>query len=251
MPKLNLPDDSPQDLPIAARRIYAGRHTGAWKVAYADFATALMALFIVLWTMNASKTVRKSVEGYFRDPRGFTQKQGAGPANSGEGVVINRDNMSELRQRMEDALHSMPEFPKIAENVKFSATGEGLRIDLLETEQGMFFVTGSPGPTPAGERLLQVLAAELVKIPNRIVVEGHTDARPFRNATPTAGYGNWELGTDRANAARRLLHQYGLATGKVAEVRGFADERPFNAEDRDDPRNRRVSVVIRFPGAPS
>jgi chemotaxis protein MotB len=132
------------------------------------------------------------------------------------------------------------------DNVKFSVTGEGLRIDLLENEQGLFFVSGSPMPTPSGEGLLRALAAELTEMPNRLVVEGHTDSRPFRNATPRAGYSNWELAADRANAARRLLHAYGVKPAQMAEVRGFADQRLFNPNDPADARNRRVSVVVRF-----
>jgi chemotaxis protein MotB len=126
-------------------------------------------------------------------------------------------------------------------------TGEGLRIDLLETEQGMFFVSGSPAPTPAGEGLLAVLAAEIGRLPNGLVIEGHTDSRPYRNAGPTSGYSNWELAADRANSARRLLNAKGLHTGQVIEVRGFAEQRPFNPRDPSDPRNRRVSVVVKFP----
>src|SRR5690349_17312484 len=93
---------------------------------------------------------------------------------------------------------------RIRPNVKFSVTGEGLRIDLLETEQGMFFVSGSAAPTAAGAGLLSVLAHEIARLPNLLVIEGHTDARPFRNASATAGYSNWELAVDRANAARRI-----------------------------------------------
>jgi chemotaxis protein MotB len=245
VPKLSLPNPTiPAE--VRVRRVFSRRHGGAWKVAYADFATALMALFIVLWLMNAGQAVKKSVAGYFRDPRGYTQNPGAGPANSGEGLVIEQRNVNEIRKRIEQALKKMPEFDKIRDNVIFSVTGEGLRIDLLETDQGMFFVSGSPAPAPAGERLLNVLAGELKEMPNRLVVEGHTDARPFRNATPAAGYSNWELAADRANAARRLLHGFGLRTGQIVEVRGFADQRPFNAQDRDDPRNRRISIVVKF-----
>jgi chemotaxis protein MotB len=231
---------------VRVRRVFSRRHGGAWKVAYADFATALMSLFIVLWLMNASQAVKKSVAGYFRDPRGYTHIPGAGPANSGEGLIIQHNNVNEIQKQIEQALRSMPEFERIRDNIKFSVTGEGLRIDLLETEQGMFFVSGSPSPTPSGERLLQTLAGELQRMPNRVVVEGHTDARPFRNATPTAGYSNWELAADRANASRRLLHGFGVGASQVAEVRGFADQRPFNTGDREDPRNRRVSVVVKF-----
>ncbi len=234
-------------MPPRGRRSFRPSHSGgAWKVAYADFVTALMALFIVLWMMNSSEKVKASVSGYFRDPRGFTQKLGAGPSNSGEGLALDRHSLADLQGQIEKALRQMPEFPGIAAHVHFSVTGEGLRIDLLETERGMFFVTGSPEPTRAGEDLLRVLAGELAKMPNRIAIEGHTDSRPFRGATPGARYGNWELSSDRANAARRLLDAFGVRPQQIAEVRGFADRKLLRASHPEDPANRRVSVVIEF-----
>ena len=160
--------------------------------------------------------------------------------------MVSRDNMADIRKQLEAAFYAMPEFTNMREHVKVSLTAEGLRIDLLETERGMFFLSGSPVPSPAGQRLLQVLAAEMSHLPNRLVIEGHTDANPFRNASPATGCTNWELASDRANAARRLLHAYGVRPEQVVQVRGFADQRPFNDKDRSDPRNRRVSVVVRF-----
>jgi chemotaxis protein MotB len=236
-----------------ARRSSRPKHGGsAWKVAYADFVTALMALFIVLWMMNMSASVKASVSGYFSDPRGFTEKLGAGAGNSGEGLALDRHSLADLQSQFEKALKQMPEFPGIASHVHFSVTGEGLRIDLLETEQGMFFVSGSPEPTRAGEDLLRVLAGEVSKMPNRVAIEGHTDSRPFHDAAPSARYGNWELSSDRANAARRLLHAYGVRPEQISEVRGFADRKLLHAGHPEDPANRRVSVVIEFlqPGRP-
>jgi len=197
--------------------------------------------------MNASQKVKSSISSYFSDPRAHALKAGARRAsNSGEGLVVDRNNMGDIRKQLEQALSTMPEFGRLRDHVKLSVTGEGLRIDLLESEQGMFFVSGSPAPTAAGQHLLQVLAIEIARLPNAIVIEGHTDSRPFRNAGPAAGYSNWELASDRANAARRLLHAYGVRPEQVVEVRGFADQRPFNQQDRNDARNRRVSVVVRF-----
>jgi chemotaxis protein MotB len=246
MPKLSLPESAAPPPQVQTRRVYSRRHGGAWKVAYADFVTAMMALFIVLWMMNATASVKNSVVGYFKDPKGYTRTLGAGPGQSGEGILVHHDNVAGLQSQLKQALERVPEFHKLRDNVKFSVTGEGLRIDLLETEQGLFFVSGSPQPTESGEHLLHALAGELSAMPNRLIIEGHTDARPFRNATPQAGYSNWELAADRANAARRLLHTYGVSAAKVAEVRGFADQRPYNDKDPEDPRNRRVSVVVRF-----
>jgi chemotaxis protein MotB len=245
MPQLKLPDGPP----IAAGRAHhmaRKHHGGAWKVAYADFVTAMMALFIVLWMMNASQSVKESVSGYFKDPRGYTKKQGGGPAGAGEGLLVHKNNVGEIQRQIEEALHQVPEFQKLSRNVHFSMTGEGLRIDLLENEQGLFFVTGSADPTSAGAHLLASLACELSKLPNNVVIEGHTDARPFRITAPRKSYGNWELSVDRANAARRLLHESGLRPNQVVEVRGFADERLMIPERPEDARNRRVSLVLRF-----
>ena len=240
----------PEGAPVASghtRQSVPGRHRGgAWKVAYADFVTALMALFIVLWMMHASSQVKESVSGYFRDPRGYTHKIGAGPAGAGEGVLIGKKDIAGMQSRIEQALRRVPEFEKLRQNIKFSVTGEGLRIDLEETEQGLFFMTGGAEPTEAGEHLLAALAAEVGRMPNSVVIEGHTDSRAFRNSGPSSGYSNWELSADRANAARRLLHQYGVRPQQVVEVRGFADERLMIPNLPDDPRNRRVSLVVKF-----
>jgi len=227
-------------------RSYRDLRGGAWKVAYADFITALMALFIVLWLMGSSAAVKHAVSGYFRDPRGYTERLGAGPANAGEGLRVEARTVKDIRQQLEQALRQMPEYERIRNNLRFSVTGEGLRLDLLENEQGLFFVTGSPEPTPAGKHLLQVLAQELARLTTSLIIEGHTDARPFRHAAPASGYGNWELSTDRANASRRLLHQYGVRAEQIVEVRGFADEKPLDPREPTNPRNRRISIVIRF-----
>jgi chemotaxis protein MotB len=230
------------------RREFPRSHGGAWKVAYADFVTAMMALFIVLWMMNATDRVKASITGYFRDPRGYTLKRGAGPAGAGEGLAVNQRNVAGIRQHIEEALRRMPDFPRVSDHVQFSVTGEGLRIDLLETEKGLFFVTGSAAPTAQGEHLLQLLGGEIGKMPNAVVIEGHTDSRPFRNAVPSSGYSNWDLSVDRANAARRLLHAHGVRTQQVVEVRGYADQKLLEAANPESPRNRRISLVVKFTG---
>jgi chemotaxis protein MotB len=243
-----LPEPVPQVI-VVTKRAPLRRRGGAWKVAYADFVTALLALFIVLWMMNSSARVKESISGYFRDPRGYTRKLGAGPGSPAEGLRITHKNAADIQKQIEAALRQAPDLEKLRNQVRMSVTGEGLRIDLMETEQGMFFETGSPSPTGAGQRLLSVLGAEIGKMPNAVVIEGHTDARPFRNAVPSSGYTNWELSADRANAARRLLGSYGVRESQVVEIRGYASQMPLNAEDPNDTRNRRVSVVVRFgPG---
>jgi chemotaxis protein MotB len=248
---LKLPPSIPPEAPWIryssplAARISHRPHGGAWKVAYADFVTAMMALFIVLWMMNSTQRVKASITGYFRDPKGYTQKLGAGPNAAGEGLPVDHRNVSQVQKQIQEALRSMPDFPRVRDHVRLSVTGEGLRIDLLETEQGLFFVTGSANPTAEGEHLLQLLAEEIGKMPNQVVIEGHTDSRPYRNSVPD-GYGNWELSTDRANAARRLLDAHGVRPQQVVEVRGYADQKLLEAANPESARNRRISVVVRF-----
>jgi chemotaxis protein MotB len=243
------PKPSASEPPVHSRRRGPERrHGGAWKVAYADFVTALMALFIVLWIVNCSQQVKQSVAGYFRDPRGYTLKLGAGPANGGEGVRLHPRDAGDLKKIVEQALRQMPDYQRLRDNVKLSVTGEGLRIDLLENEQGMFFFSGSPNPTSAGEHLLQVLAGEIGKLPNQVIIEGHSDALPFRNAAPERGYSNWELSADRANAARRSLHANSVRPEQVVEIRGFADRKLLFPETPASPRNRRISLVVKFTG---
>jgi len=247
MSRLTLPSETAAAVasPPVRRDHGERRHRGAWKVAYADFVTALMALFIVLWMMNASHEVKQSVQGYFTDPRTYARNRTT-PSYPATEPANHQNEAEVLENRIEQALRQMPEFAQISKNVVLSLTTEGLRIDLLENEQGMFFVTGSPAPTANGERIIQVLAKELSSLPNGLVIEGHTDARPFRNSTVSSRYSNWELAADRANTARRLLHADGVRPEQVVEMRGFADRRLLNPADPNDARNRRVSVVVKF-----
>jgi chemotaxis protein MotB len=203
-------------------------------------------MFIVLWMMNATERVKKSVSGYFRDPRGYTRTLGAGPADAGEGLKVDKTTLSDVRQEIEAALARMPDFDRLRRNVQFSVTGEGLRIDLMETEQGLFFPSGSIQPTPAGENLLAGLAEQMARLPNRLVIEGHTDARPFRDQTPGSTYSNWELSVERANVARRILHAHGVRPEQIVEVRGFADQHLLRPNAPSDPANRRISLVVKF-----
>jgi chemotaxis protein MotB len=218
---------------------------GAWKVAYADFVTAMMALFIVLWLMNSGREVREAVSGYFSDPHGFQRQTGSAYAGSGEGLAVDRDNVTKLRQKLERAMRDLPGFQKFSKFVEFVVTGEGLRIELMEKNGGMFFETGSPRPTPNGQRLFALLAVQLREMPNEIAIEGHTDSRGYREQSLDA-YGNWELSFDRANMARRIMLENGLRADQVSEIRGYADRRNLIPSDPTDSRNRRVSVVLKY-----
>jgi len=134
---------------IRKKAAHGGHHGGAWKVAYADFVTAMMALFIVLWLMNASDQVKKAISAYFSDPTGSGKQTGSALAGSGESLSLAKDDMVNLKEKLQQALKKSPEFEKLKNYVQMSVTGEGLRIEMLESEKGMFFESGSAAPTPA------------------------------------------------------------------------------------------------------
>jgi len=202
-----------------------------------------MALFIVLWLLSSSAEVKKAVGGYFRDPTGRSAQNGTGQSGSSENIGIGKDDMGKLKEKLEAAIKQAPEVGKLKDQVQMSVTGEGLRIELLESTANSFFETGNAQPTSSGEEMLQLLAAQLGKLPNRISVEGHTDASPYVSAT---GYSNWELSSDRANAARKLIQQSGVRADQVDDVRGFADQRLRKPNDPTSPSNRRVSIVVKY-----
>jgi chemotaxis protein MotB len=219
-------------------------HGGAWKVAYADFVTAMMALFIVLWLLSASEKVQKAVGGYFQDPTGQGRQTGTTTSGVSETLSLNEKQLNEIKEKVQQAMNQIPALKTMQDQVRMTITAEGLRIDLLETKGGLFFQNGDPKPTVAGGELLKVLATELGKLPNKIVIEGHTDSIPYGRPD----YSNWELSADRANAARRILTDSGLDSGRISQVRGFADQRLLLKDDPTNPSNRRISIIVRNQG---
>ncbi len=232
-----------QPIIIKKKKAHGEHHGGAWKVAYADFVTAMMALFIVLWLMSTSDAVKKAVSGYFRDPSGKAADNGSGQGGIGENIAVRKDDMGKLKEKLEAAMKQSPELEKLQKQVQMTVTGEGLRIELLESEAGTFFQSGSPSPSPTGKDMLDMPSSQLGKLQNRLLIEG----KPF--ASPS-GYSNWELSSDRANSARKLMQATGLSKDQVAEVRGFADQRLRKPEDPTNASNRRVSIVVQYLNAP-
>jgi chemotaxis protein MotB len=222
---------------------HGGHHGGAWKVAYADFVTAMMALFIVLWLLNSSKQVQEAVGGYFKDPSGTSKKVGTNMMGSGQNFTLSRDNMPQLKEQLQKSIRQVSDFDKLKNQIEMTVTAEGLRIELMETEQGAFFDSGNPTPNRDGSSLLTALAAELGKLPNKVSIEGHTDSKPFAGKR---NYGNWELSVDRANAARRLMQDHGLTSSQVAQVRGYADQDLRKPDKPLDPSNRRISLIVQY-----
>jgi chemotaxis protein MotB len=226
---------------------HGGHHGGAWKVAYADFVTAMMALFIVLWLLNSSKQIQVAVGGYFKDPTGTAKKVGSNMQGSGENFILTRDNMPKLKEQLQQAMRQMADFDKLKSHIEMTVTAEGLRIELSESASGTFFDSGSAQLNDDGRALLITLAQELGQLPNKLSIEGHTDSQPY---APSANYGNWELSTDRANAARRLMQSNGIRADQITQVRGFADQRLRKPESPLDPSNRRISVIVQYVPKP-
>ncbi|MGB6385002.1 MAG: flagellar motor protein MotB [Terriglobales bacterium] len=224
---------------------HGGHHGGAWKVAYADFVTAMMALFIVLWLMSSSsKQTQVAISGYFKDPNGSAKEVGSTMTGTGQNLPLKKkEDMTKLKEQLEKSIQSMNDLDKLNKNIEITVTAEGLRIELLESAKGTFFDSGSATLNKSGQEILALLAAELGKVPNHISVEGHTDAKPFAGKS---SYGNWELSSDRANAARRLMQEAGFRPDQVSQVRGFADQRLRNTKDPLDPSNRRISIIVQY-----
>ncbi len=231
---------STQPIIIKRKGGHAGHHGGAWKVAYADFVTAMMALFIVLWLMNTSKPVQEAIAGYFKDPAGTGKLLGSLQPPT---KTVSKDDMAKVKAELEKAIQQMANFEKLKNQIKLTVTEEGLRIELLESQKGTFFESGNTDPNDNGRELLMTIAEELGKIPNKISVEGHTDSEPFSGRD---NYTNWELSVDRANASRRLMQLHGLRGDQVAQVRGFADQEPREGMDPADPSNRRITLIVRY-----
>jgi chemotaxis protein MotB len=222
---------------------HGGHHGGAWKVAYADFVTAMMALFIVLWLMNSSKQIQAAVGGYFKDPTGTSKKVGTDLSGSGENFTLTKDNMPKLKEQLEKTVRDITNFDKFKNQIEMTVTSEGLRIELLESSSGTFFESGSPALNNDGNGLLVALANQLGQLPNHVSIEGHTDANPY---VGKSDYGNWELSSDRANSARRLMQRNGLRADQVSQVRGYADQKLRSPGNPLEPSNRRISLIVQY-----
>ncbi|MGE0362187.1 MAG: flagellar motor protein MotB [Vicinamibacterales bacterium] len=237
---------------------HGGHHGGAWKVAYADFVTAMMAFFLVMWLIGASPDVKKSIAGYFRDPGVFdfehsTQMMPSGMHGVDAGraaeelampdpaaLRVEQKVLRAAAENIREGLARVGGLAELRDQIEMTVTAEGLRIELVEREGSSFFASGSAALRGESVRILDVIGRELGTMQNDVVVEGHTDSLPYSGQQ----YSNWELSADRANAARRVMEASGLAAGQVQSVRGYAATQ-LRLEDPRDPRNRRVSIVVR------
>lgn len=242
---------------------HGGHHGGAWKVAYADFVTAMMAFFLVMWLVAQSEKVKQNVAKYFEDPADYAAKVKAGLLEGGQGIMENKESKisvldqkgggpwpeeeeSQIQNLLEkagkeiaEAIEKQANLKEISKNVEIEITNEGLRIQLIEAGDSAFFDSGSAHLTQKGVEAMAAIAKIVGNLNMDLAVEGHTDSRPFNKN----GYTNWELSADRANAARRLLESSGVNPSHIKEVRGYADTRP-RYPAATDPRNRRVSIIV-------
>lgn len=284
-----------------------GGHGGSWKVAYADFVTAMMAFFIVMWILGQSQPVKEAVEHYFSHTEQysiFTGKRGnvlvdlgLKPSRLGEGKGIQKgqgwgedkaeasgeddekheftfwvdfqdstfgggnskerymakidsieaaENVKQATETLQEKLQKLvvknPEISELLKSISIELTKEGLKIELIESSENVFFEIGSAKLTEGAKKILKQLAQEIGKLPNPVEIEGHTDSRQY---SPGAIYTNWELSTDRGNSTRRFLEANGFWQGQVASVIGYADRKLKIPENPFDTRNRRISILVR------
>ena len=246
---------------------HGGHHGGSWKVAYADFVTAMMAFFMVMWILGMDQQLRQAVEGYFSNPIGYKKgySGGATPISSGSSPAsvktnavmlasreYQRKRFDEVSNTLHEKLDSVAQIGKLRTKVEIVVTDAGLRIELIESGTGdTFFPSGSAEIKPEGKEALVLIAEELARLENPIAIEGHTDAAPFARG---AAFTNWELSNSRANAARRILETTAISVGRIVEVTGYADRQLRNPKNPRDPANRRISLLLPFvtpPGEPT
>ena len=242
---------------VKGKKAKHAHHGGAWKVAYSDFVTALMALFIVLWILAQNEDVKNNIAGYFNDPSGFGTGNGPsvfkGPGRNAQATPslltefqkkeIQKENLTKMGKELMDKINAEG-LGELENQVDFEIADEGLRIELMESDKANFFEVGTAKLEPNAKKILSVIAKQLSKLDNKIVIEGHTDSRPYPGNG--MGYTNFELSADRANAARRVLLRYGIKDSQIVEIRGYADKRLRDPKHPRSAANRRISIIVKY-----
>ncbi|NOT85871.1 MAG: flagellar motor protein MotB [Methylococcaceae bacterium] len=268
--------------PIIIKKIKKNKpykhYGGMWKLAYADFVTAMMAFFLLMWILGSTtQDKRKGIAEYFSNPYKASLIGGdavgnrtsviqgggsdlnsrlSGQVDQGEtpkiesalqieiqqAEIIDLAQLEALKEKIQAMIDAKPELNEFKEQIKLEITHEGLRILIIDSQNRPMFNLASAATAPHIRLILKELAPVINELPNKISINGHTDARPFPgNQT---GYSNWELSSDRANAARQELVKNGVAEAKVMRVVGLASSAPYNVRNSLDPMNRRISVVV-------
>ncbi|HOX69358.1 MAG TPA: flagellar motor protein MotB [Burkholderiaceae bacterium] len=274
--------DSKKLQPIIIKKIKKGghgHHGGAWKIAYADFVTAMMAFFLLMWLLGSTtEGDKKGIADYFGSPLKVSLGGGSGAGDAshvikGGGEDLSRTHgqvkkgdiesqrttinllalkaeqraaekarLEELKQRVEDVLAASPKLASMQSQIRLDMTSEGLRIQIVDADNRPMFDSGSSIVKPYMRELLQIIGGVLGDVPNRLTLEGHTDAQPFGSGE--RGYSNWELSADRANSSRRELISGGLPDERVLRVQGLSSSRPLDNTDPLSPTNRRISIIV-------
>ncbi|GAB4041105.1 MAG: flagellar motor protein MotB [Rubrivivax sp.] len=268
--------------PIIVKKVKKGGHAahgGAWKIAYADFVTAMMAFFLLMWLLGSTtEGDKKGIADYFQSPLKVALMGGSGSGDSshvikggGEdltrasGQVKNGEvaadrktiNLKALRQeqrraeiarlealmkKVEAKIQANPALAALNRQIKLDMTHDGLRIQIIDEDQRPMFESGSAVVQPHMREILRTIGGVLAEVPNHITLEGHTDAAAFGGQD--RGYSNWELSADRANASRRELMAGGLPPDHMLRIQGLASSRPFDEQDPRAPVNRRISIIV-------
>ncbi len=256
-----------------------GAHGGAWKIAYADFVTAMMAFFLLMWLLGSTtEGDRKGIQDYFSSPLKVAMfgGSGAGDASSlvkGGGTDLTRQGgqvkkgdveakerqyalkelkevqrqaerarLEQVKQKVEEVIALNPRLAQLGGQIKLELTREGLRIQIADEGNRPMFDSGSAVVKPYMRELLQELGSVLAEVPNRLTIEGHTDAQPFGGGD--RGYSNWELSADRANASRREMVSGGLPEARMLRVQGLASSKLLDAQAPESAVNRRISIIV-------
>ncbi len=273
-------DDSQR--PIIVKRVKKaahGHHGGAWKIAYADFVTAMMAFFLLMWLLGSTtKAQREGIAEYFKAPLkiSMTGGSGAGDASSvikGGGTDLSRktgqmqktdvpqkkktlnleaakaeqarlekERLEKLKEKLENKIDTNAFLKQFRKQLLIDITSEGLRIQIVDAQNRPMFASGSAVMQPYAREILLEIAKVLNDVPNTISLSGHTDAVPYSGGE--RGYSNWELSADRANASRRELVAGGIAEGKILRVVGLSSAVPFDKDNANNPINRRISIIV-------
>jgi chemotaxis protein MotB len=269
--------------PIIVKRIKKGghgHHGGAWKIAYADFVTAMMAFFLLMWLLGSTTDGdKKGIADYFQSPlkvslmgggsgsgdashvikgggQDFTRT--SGQVKRGE-VAATRSTINlqalkaeqtraevarleDLKRKVEERLRASARLSSMMSQLRLDMTRDGLRIQIVDEQNRPMFASGSAVVQPTMRELLREIGGVLVEVPNRLTLEGHTDAQPF--SAGERGYSNWELSSDRANASRREFIAGGLPEDRVLRVQGLAASSPLVKDDPNAATNRRISIIV-------
>ena len=268
--------------PIIVKKVKKGGHAahgGAWKIAYADFVTAMMAFFLLMWLLGSTtEGDKKGIADYFASPLKVAMQGGSGAGDAshvvkGGGQDLSRQGgqvkrgdvqsdertynlralkeeqrraekfrMEQLKSKVEETIATNPQLAALGGQIKLEMTKEGLRIQIVDEGNRPMFDSGSPVVKPYMRELLQELGAVLAEVPNRLTIEGHTDAQPF--SAGDRGYSNWELSADRANASRRELVTGGLPEARMLRVQGLASSKLLDTQAPNSAMNRRISIIV-------